>query len=1592
MKTAILSGYFGYRNLGDELILHYVSNLLKGLGYERIIALTGDIEYSKARHQGIEFVDKRDIHTIEGHVKSCSITALAGGGLFQEYNTISASEYLNNPFDGVTSYINLPLLSRIYKKPCYYLFQGIGPFFSDAGRSFAEFAYSLSNLTLTRDGHSLEVLKGLGIENLVLSADPVFLHPLNNEKKAKGLKVAVCLRKWIDDDFEMRLIDAVTYLINNFYRDYEFHFVSFQELEKGFKDSDVYENIKKGLKGEVQTKFLNTDQYGLAEAEEVFATYDMVIGMRYHSVLLAIKYGIPFIAINYWDKVKNISEEIGLSDLVIEKQDLTGKRLRAIFKEVISKYDKIRDTINIERRLLYRRLHTSIDLLRDKLSEEKYVIFDGIQREYPLLSQKNEPYLANWIRYKDYQEQIKKEFALKIFSEATLKRILKDCEANKVLIYPSLITWDTTFFQRPHQIVREFARRGYKVFFITPDPIHDKALPINQIEDNLFLINSVNLLSPLRDEPVMILITWTMNIVYKSLFPNSLVIYDWLDHLEVFKEYYCPLMELDHLKLLKSADVVAVTSDALLKETKEIRDDATLVPNGVRVEDFVPDIEYIIPEDLRPIKDMHKPIVGYYGLFALWRFDYDLVNHLTANMKDVNFVFIGLSDDDSQRYFQQRENLFILPPKRYKELKNYMQSFDAGIIPYKTDRITETIFPNKLCEFLAMGIPVVTSDLPACQRLQTVLQAKTYNEFVKALYRAIELSKDVGFKKLIMQEATNNSWQVRVDKIIEVISSSSKRRYEMDPHVLRQECDIFNTTIDLLLSKNKSLFEDFKGAILERDKTWFQLNRVIEEKGHVSYLLEQTRSELAKTKTELDETKTELAKTKTELAKTKTKTELDETKSELADSQTRLYLLQHEYESLRHNYWLIINSKTWRLGQFIGRIIGVESPWRKTLKRLFKKDTNTAPLSSESPLEDTNKKESPLEIKKTYPVGMFAGSLYDVFIFSMIDFSFRYQRPQQLASYLSKKGHRVFYMNITQFLHPDNERDFEVKELGNNLWEVFLKSPRSLDIYGGNLDSQCVETITKSINGLRRSFNMTTTVAIVHNPFWTPVALCFKENHQWKVIYDCLDEWDTFTSIGKFFLEQERQLVQKCDILTVTADKLSKKWKEHNKEALIVRNACDYEFFSKASDNELLRDIKRPIIGFFGGIADWVEIEYIAYAANKHKEWNFVLLGGIFTDISSIEKLLNVHLLGNQPYHLMRDYLYHFDVCLIPFKKNKITEAVDPVKLYEYFSLGKPVVARNLYEIRFYEELLYLFDSAEEFVEAIKKALNESSQDIKKKRIRIASTNTWSDRIDQIDKVIKDRTPMASIIIVTYNNLGYNKLCINSIVTKTDYPAYEVIVVDNNSTDGTRDYLRSITDNRIKVILNDNNEGFARANNMALKEAKGQYIIFLNNDTVVTKGWLTKLVSYLDKYPEIGLIGPVTNFCGNEAKIVLPYQDIDDMDACAYEYTSKNEGKFFDIHMLALYCAGLRRETFEKVGYLDENFGIGMFEDDDFSHRIKLQGLRVVCAEDIFIHHFGQGAFKKLIDDGSYNALFEKNREYFERKWNIKWKAHVHRQ
>ena len=254
-------------------------------------------------------------------------------------------------------------------------------------------------------------------------------------------------------------------------------------------------------------------------------------------------------------------------------------------------------------------------------------------------------------------------------------------------------------------------------------------------------------------------------------------------------------------------------------------------------------------------------------------------------------------------------------------------------------------------------------------------------------------------------------------------------------------------------------------------------------------------------------------------------------------------------------------------------------------------------------------------------------------------------------------------------------------------------------------------------------------------------------------------------------------------------------------------------------------------------------------------------------------------------------------------------------------------------------------------------------------------------------------TWFVSIVVVTFNGLVFNKLCLGSVLTNTRYLGYELIVVDNASTDGTADYLRELARHNphVRPIFNAHNAGFAAANNQGLAAATGDILILLNSDTIVAPHWMGLLMPHLvDK--TVGLLGPVTNRICNEAEIEASCPTYGEFLRCAQARAEQHKGREFEMRMAAMFCLAMRRDVFKKLGPLDEQFELGMFEDDDYSMRARAAGFRIVCAEDVFVYHFSEASFGALAPSGDYARLFEANRRRFEAKWGVVWEPHARRE
>lgn len=616
----------------------------------------------------------------------------------------------------------------------------------------------------------------------------------------------------------------------------------------------------------------------------------------------------------------------------------------------------------------------------------------------------------------------------------------------------------------------------------------------------------------------------------------------------------------------------------------------------------------------------------------------------------------------------------------------------------------------------------------------------------------------------------------------------------------------------------------------------------------------------------------------------------------------------------------------------------------------------------------------------------------DVICFAIIDWHFRFQRPQQILTQFAQDGHRVFYLSISfAGLHRSAP---EIRPIGERIFEVILPGDPDVFIYKKDLANPTLEKMLAALRELARQHNIHEAICLVDHPTWTPLVRQLKTQFGWKVVYDCMDDLRAFDLADKEIATREDELGTISDLIVTSSWVLFRRWTQAHPNCLLLPNAGDYAHFSQLPprDTSPLAHLPRPVIGYYGEISARFDVEAIFQAVTRHPEWSFVLIGDTFGPGSMLDKLrglANVHLLGEKPYAELPAYLAGFDVCTIPFLRIPLTEATNPVKVFEYLSAGKPVVATKLPELEALANVIYLYSTPDEFVRGLEQAISENSTELAAKRQAVARENTWRDRYQSLKPRVCALYDKVSIIIVTWNNLKYTRQCVESVLADETWPNYDLIIVDNASSDGTVEYLQALAgkESRVKIVLNESNVGFAAANNIGLRQAQdSKFVALLNNDTVVPRGWLARLLRHARR-PEVGMVGPTTNWAPNEARIDVSYTDMKEMEAFAQNRMAARENQVFDIKMLTMYCVVMRKSIADQIGPLDERYEVGTFEDDDYARRVQEAGYRVICAEDVFVHHHGRASFSKLAD-AEYRDLFERNRRRYEEKWGEPWVLH----
>ncbi|GAB2586992.1 hypothetical protein GCM10027066_30460 [Dyella jejuensis] len=746
------------------------------------------------------------------------------------------------------------------------------------------------------------------------------------------------------------------------------------------------------------------------------------------------------------------------------------------------------------------------------------------------------------------------------------------------------------------------------------------------------------------------------------------------------------------------------------------------------------------------------------------------------------------------------------------------------------------------------------------------------------------------------------------------------------------------------------------------------------------------RAEMSRLRLERDEVHRELGEVRRELDEVRLKSnensqQLIVARGEIAKYQSHIRLLEQANEELK----MIKASRSWRLTRplrVLARIIrhrGIADADRVKLKQALSPETVNDMPNLEVAGRSKIQLAQPLADRR------------DVFVWSVIDWHFRIQRPQHLSRELAASGHRVFY--ISNLFVDRSGPGFTVDPLDSEgrLFRVRLYLKGSPAIYLAIPTPDAQEQLRASLGELLAWTHSHSCLSLVEHPFWLETARILPNR---RIAYDCMDHHGGFADNSPEILAREVELMRIADLLVVTSDWLYEETRQHNPRRLMVRNACQYEHFAMEPEAVFKDEQGRKIIGYYGAIAEWLDLDLVERVAKCFADCLVLMVGADTAGAQQrLKHLTNIQFTGEVPYAKLPFYLSSFDVCMLPFQIIPLTLATNPVKVYEYLSAGKEVVSIMLPEIRQFGELVRSATDHQSFIEAMRAALAvQPDPEVIARRKQFASEQTWMHRVNDLNNGIAALTePRVSVIVVTYNNLDLTDACLTSLEKHSAYTNLEVIVVDNASSDDTAAYLKTwanASGNR-RIILNSENRGFAAANNQGLEVATGDYLVLLNNDTYVTPGWIATLVGHMQRTSTLGLLGPVTNNIGNEARIDIDYTDMDEMLRAARQYTAYHVGMLTPLRTAAFFCVMMSRAVYEKIGPLDESFGVGFFEDDDYCRRVEQAGWSIACADDVFIHHNLSASFNKLKQERR-QELFEKNRAIYEAKWGA-WMPHGYR-
>lgn len=600
-------------------------------------------------------------------------------------------------------------------------------------------------------------------------------------------------------------------------------------------------------------------------------------------------------------------------------------------------------------------------------------------------------------------------------------------------------------------------------------------------------------------------------------------------------------------------------------------------------------------------------------------------------------------------------------------------------------------------------------------------------------------------------------------------------------------------------------------------------------------------------------------------------------------------------------------------------------------------------------------------------------ALRDIYIFAMVPY-FDIgggQRSAQLAKTFDKMGYAVHYVHAYDSTDA-GERDAYIPAVRH----VHVKNLSPRDIIG-ELRGAPVFVFEAP-----------------HKDFEPYLDLAAKIHA--RVIYEHIDNWDT--SLGSFFfsIDTLNHFLRCADVIVATTRLLCERIADYMQsdptlsaradEVEYVANAVDSDLFDHSRAYTLPADLVKgaPTLLYYGSLwGKWFDWDLIRQVADRCPNCSINLIG----DYQPVEKLVhtlpeNVHFLGPRKQTELPPYLAHCDFALLPFKNDEIGKYVSPLKIFEYVSMDKPVLSTALPDILGYPGV-HTADSIEDWVRVVR---SEEGIDTGAGPT-FAAANNWYARCNHLIDLIEPVEPVEpadvrsslhsiSIVVLNHDNRKVIERCVDSLLAFRSRYDYEVIVVDNQSTDGSCEFLSEHYGDAIVLVRNERN-GCSSGRNLGLRHASGDLILFVDSDQwVVSARWLDAPLAVLHEHRRIGAVGANGGwfYPGSVGGPITAY----------LAHGGIEPGILFrtDIGYLGTSGMLVRREALNGETSFDEFYDPTCYEDTDLSLQIRDQGFELAYCPYMNLNHIPHQTTQSGSE--SHSRLMERNGAYFREKWHAR--------